>query len=60
MTSHGQDNYGRDITSHPLGDGVIRYSVTKDGDGILYIDRDQSVPFLRVLSTINAHAPSEG
>lgn len=59
MTNHGQDDFGRDITSEVRPDGRIRYHVTFDGEGILFIDQKATVPFAKVLDTINAHAPSE-
>ena len=58
MINHGQDNYGRDITSESRENGVIRYSVTFNGEGVLFVDRLPSVPFEKVLDAINAHAPA--
>jgi hypothetical protein len=59
MILHGQDAHGRDVTSETRANGVIRYSVARDGVGILYIDQPAQVPFERVLNTINAHSPPQ-
>lgn len=59
MLNHGQDNYGRDITSEERDGGKRRYHVTSDGVGILFIDVPAETPLWRVLNTINAHAPAE-
>lgn len=59
MTNHGQDRYGRDITSEDRPGGVTRYSVTRDGVGILFVECPTGTAFSRVLMTIEAHEPTE-